>query len=100
MAWSAGSPAPLDLAVNRSLLDLIRGIPCLSITSGGGGGGFKLHLHALKRLHVSYRDRYFEKQDSDASVEPLYWLIHVLVDVAPVLLFVLRMDFYCLIPCK
>lgn len=49
---------------------------------------------------MSYRDRYFEKQDIDASVEPLYWLVHLLADVAPFLLFVLRMDFYCLILCK
>lgn len=62
--------------------------------------GFQTMLAWLKRLHVLYRDRYFEKQDIDASVEPLYWLIHLLADVAPFLLFVLRMDFYCLILCK
>lgn len=92
--WSAGSPAPLGLATNCCLLDFVHGIPHLSVTSWRG---FKKHLHVLRRLHVSYRDRYFEKQDIDASVEPLYGLVHLLADVAPFLLFVLRMDFYCLI---
>lgn len=44
--------------------------------------------------------RYFEKQEINVSVELLYWLVHLLVNVAPSLLFVLRMDFYCLILCK
>lgn len=62
-------------------------------------GGVSDHACVLKMLRVSYREA-FGKQAIDASVEPLCWLIHLLADVAPFLLFVLRMDFYCLILCK
>lgn len=66
-------------------------------TTASPPGGVKPPWCVWKRLHVSHRDRYAGKQGIDARAEPLYWLVHLLADVAPFLLFVLRMDFYCLI---
>lgn len=87
---------PPELAEFCCRLHLIHGIPA----SASPPEGFHTSLARVKEVSLSNRGRYSEKQDTDASVEPLYWLVHVLAAVAPFLLLVLRIDFYCLILCK